>query len=233
METLKIQAATVESARKFVGGLPLAITPITFRPRFNPEATEMTSIPCPDELPAEVDPRQMSLFGSAWTTGSLKHLCESGVDSLTYYETTGWRGVMETEHGSPLREKFYSLPGSVFPLYHVLADVGEFLGGRVIPTTSTEPITANGLAITKDGRIRVLVANMTIRPERVTVKNFEGVVQLKRLNEITFRQAVVAPEEFRAQSAETLQSSGALELELLPYEVVRIDLRLAARRARS
>ena len=38
-ETLAAQAATVASARQFAGGLPLAITPVTLRPRFNPNAT--------------------------------------------------------------------------------------------------------------------------------------------------------------------------------------------------
>ena len=49
----------------------------------------------------------MSLFGAAWTLGSLKYLCESETHSLTYYETTGWRGVMEIEFGSNVPEKFF------------------------------------------------------------------------------------------------------------------------------
>ena len=39
VETLEAQKWTVESARKFVGGLPISVSPITLRPRFNPNAT--------------------------------------------------------------------------------------------------------------------------------------------------------------------------------------------------
>ncbi len=72
----------------------------------------------PGELPPQVDVRQMSLFGACWTAGSFKYLAEAGTQSITFYETTGWRGVMETEAGSPLPELFRSLPGTVFPMYH-------------------------------------------------------------------------------------------------------------------
>jgi hypothetical protein len=144
-ETLAAQAVTVASAHQFAGGLPLAITPVTLRPRFNPNATAPEPAPAPGELPRQVDLRQMSLFGAGWTAGSLKYLCESGAASLTYYETSGWRGVMELAGGSSLPERFRSLPGGVFPLYHVLADVGEFAGGEVIPSESSAPLRVEGL----------------------------------------------------------------------------------------
>ena len=108
----------MESAKQFVGKLRLAISPITLKPRFNPVAIGPEPEPAPGELPSQVDVRQMSLFGAGWTLGSIKNLAQSGASSLTYYETTGWRGVMETERGCPIPEKFRSLPGTIFPLYH-------------------------------------------------------------------------------------------------------------------
>ena len=119
-----------ESARAFCGDLPLAVTPITLRKRVNPYATGPAPPVPPGELPPPVDPRQMSLFGAGWTLGGLKYLAESGVASVTFYETTGWLGVMEREAGCPLPDKFPSRPGMVFPLFHVLADANEFAGGR-------------------------------------------------------------------------------------------------------
>ncbi len=101
VETLAAQAATVASARTFSGDKPLAVTPITLKMRFNPNATGPEPDPAPGQLPPQVDVRQMSLFGAGWTVGSLKYLAGSDVQSLTYFETTGWRGVMETEAGSP------------------------------------------------------------------------------------------------------------------------------------
>ena len=65
VETLDAQGGTVESAKQFVGKLPLAISPITLRPRFNPSAIGPQPEPAPGVLPSQVDVRQMSLFGAA------------------------------------------------------------------------------------------------------------------------------------------------------------------------
>jgi len=224
VETLEAQAATVESARQFSGGLPLAISPITLKMRFNPNATGPEPEPALGELPSQVDVPQMSLFGAGWTAGSLKYVFESGVYSVTYYETSGWRGVMETEAGSPLPEKFRSLPGSVFPLYHVLADVGEFAGGQVVPTTSSNTLQVDGLALRKDGKTRVILANLSAEPQQVTVQNLSERVRVRHLNEINAEEAMLSPEAFRAGEGELLQTSGgALKLSLLPYAIARID----------
>ncbi len=89
VENLQAQGATVACARELAGGLPVVVTPVTLRPRFNPNATGPAAGPATGELPAEVDPRQMSLLGAGWTLGSLSALIAAGASSLTYYETTG------------------------------------------------------------------------------------------------------------------------------------------------
>ncbi len=60
VKTLPAQAATVASARAIAGDLPLAIGPITLKPRFNSAATGPEPERGPDELPSQVDPRQTS-----------------------------------------------------------------------------------------------------------------------------------------------------------------------------
>ena len=75
METLPIQAQVVLNARRIHGVLPVAISPVTLKRRFNPNATGPEKAAEPGELPAQVDARQMSLFGAVWTLGSLKYLC--------------------------------------------------------------------------------------------------------------------------------------------------------------
>jgi len=226
IENLEGQAASVESAHQFAGGLPLAVSTITLKPRFNPDATGPEPEPAPGELPSQVDPRQMSLFGAGWTLGSLKRLGESGTYSLTYYETTGWRGVMETENGSPLPSRFRSLPGSVFPLYHVLADVGEFAGGSVIPSTSSTPLKVEGLVMSRDGHTRILLANLSPEPQsvRVTGANLARSVRVRFLDETNAEQAMLSPEQFRAEMGEGAQTSpDELELRLRPFGIARID----------
>ena len=156
--------------------------------------------------------------------GSLKYLCESETHSLTYYETTGWRGVMETDYGSPMPEKFYSLRGAVFPLYHVFADIGEFAGGQIMTTSSSNPLKITGLAIHKKGRTRVILANLVSEIQQLTVHNLSGSVYIRHLNESNVEQAIQSPEAFRAQTLQKqLTVKGSLKLELLPYALVCID----------
>ncbi|MBI1878614.1 MAG: hypothetical protein HYR94_10375, partial [Chloroflexi bacterium] len=223
VETLAAHAPTVESARQFVGDLLLAVTPVTLKMRFNPNATGPEPEPGPGELPTQVDVRQMSLFGAGWTVGSIKYLAESGVDSATYYETTGWRGVMETEAGSAVPAKFRSLPGAVFPLYHVLADVGEFAGGEIIPATSSQILRLDGLALRKEDQTRVILANLSPESQTVTVQNLPAQVRVHYLDENNAEVAMQSPETFRAQEGELKQTkAGTLQLDLLPYAIVRI-----------
>ncbi len=223
-ETLAAQASTVESTRQFCEGLPIAVGPVTFKMRFNPNATGPEPEPGPGELPSQVDVRQMSLFGAGWTVGSLKYLAESGPQSITYYETTGWRGVMEIEAGAPVPEKFRSIPGAVYPLYHALADVGEFAGSQVIPTTSSDALKVDGLALRKDGKTRVLLANLSPETQQVSAQNLSQNVQVRHLNETNAEAAMSSPADFRAEESETKQTTeGTLELSLLPYAIACID----------
>lgn len=224
IETLEAQAATVASALRLAEGLPVMVSPITFKMRQNYYATGPEPETPPGELPPQVDVRQMSLFGAAWTAGSIKYMAESGAHSVTYFETTGWRGVMEKETGSSLPDKFRSLPGSVFPMYHILADVGEFSGGQVILTRSSDNLKVNGLALRKDGRMRLLVANVSPQPQQVSVRNLGQQVRVHWLDETNAEAAMQSPEEFRVGQGEIRQTArGVLELSLLPYAIARID----------
>lgn len=224
VETLEMQNETVLNARELGGSLPVAISPVTLKPRFNPYVTAPPPTPDPGELPSQVDVRQTSLFGACWTLGSLKHLSESGASSTTYYETTGWRGVMERVAGSPLPEKFRSLPGAVFPLYHVLADVGEFAGGEVVRSRSSEPLEVECMAISKGGRRRILLGNMTGKPLQICVRDLPTQVQLKGLDETTICNAMANPEDYRNQKSLWQNApQGVLMIELRPHSVTRID----------
>ncbi|HKS38411.1 MAG TPA: hypothetical protein VJW76_14555 [Verrucomicrobiae bacterium] len=222
-ETPSAIAAQVETAKERFRGARVVVSPVTLKPRFNPVAT-CKEAERPGELSPQVDPRQMSLFGAGWTLAAFKYLAGSGVDSVTFYETTGWRGVMEAEAGSPLPDKFPSIPGGVFPLYHVLADIGEFAGGEVVVARSSDPLRVEGLVLRKGDRQRMMLANMTEKPQTAIVNNLQDLRKLQRLNETNAEFAMREPEKFRAKIGEELQARGTgFELSLMPYEVARMD----------
>jgi hypothetical protein len=224
IENLEGMEATVESARLVGEDHPMAIGPVTLRPRFNPSATGPEPETLPGDLPARVDSRQMSLFGAGWTLGTLKALAKPGVHSITYYETTGRLGVMEREKDPPLHRRFPSMPGWVFPLYHVLADAGDFAGAGVLPWTSGNDLVIEGIGLLKGGRTRILLANLTDQPQKVRLACplLKGEVRVKRMDETNVMAAMTMAGTFRTDTGE-VASGQPLEIDLHPYAVCRID----------
>jgi hypothetical protein len=225
VETLTVIPQPIRSARQYFNHLPVVISPVTLKPRFNAVATETDRVPARDQLPPQVDVRQMTLFGAAWTLGAIKRLAEGGAASVTCFETTGWRGVLETEAGSPLPEQFPSLPGAAFPLYHVLADVAEFAGGAMIGVQSGAPRTVEAMLLEDGERQALLLANLTPEPQSAGVADISKVARqvarLRRLNEQNAEAAMCEPETFRRHYAPEKPSSNRIELS--PYEIVRLE----------
>lgn len=223
VENLAAQGVTLASARQFCGNVPLTVSPITLRIRYNPVATAPEAPPAPGELPSQVDVRQMSLFAAGWMVGSIKYLAENGVSSLTYFETSGWKGIMETANGSPLTGKFHSIPGSVFPAYHALADIGGFAGGEVVTSQSSAPLVIDGIVLRKGDNMRVIMANFGPLAQRVMLEGLMGEISTLSLDETNAESAMREPEGYRAQAGEKLT---ALTIELKPFALVRIDSQL-------
>ena len=194
--------------------------------RYNPDALEPALSPPAGELPPQVDTRQMSLFGACWTLGSLKYLSEAGASRITYYETTGWRGAMELLSGPPLPEKFSSLPGAVFPLYHVITDFSHFQQGAVVFSRSREPLQVDCLAIRERNRLRIMLANFTSesRDVRVNTPKFSSALELRSLDETNVEAAMRLPEDFRNRHDRVpARCSGIFEATLRRYSILRID----------
>ena len=225
VETIEGQSWTMDSAHKIYEKNPIAVSPITLKPRFNPDEIVPESIN-PKDLPSQVDPRQMSLFGACWTAGSVKAFAESNASSITFYETVGWRGLMETEDGSKLPEKFFSKPGMIFPLYHVLCDICEMDGSFVHITKSNQPLLVNAISMSRGNTIRLLLYNLTWKSQGALIRGIKATkLRIKRLNETTAEEAMFNASEFRRDYGiiRNVDGTGEVDLQLLPYEVVRVD----------
>ena len=169
VQNLAAQGMIAAQAPRLCGTASIHVGPITLRPRFNPNATAPELDVSSTELPSSVDRRQAMPFGALWTVISLKYLAEAGtVDAITYFETTGWRGVMERAEGSPQPDDFPSTAGEPFPVLEALAALVGFT--HVRPCRSNLPQQVDALLLERGGDQRLLVANFTDRPQDVRVE---------------------------------------------------------------
>lgn len=197
-ETLPIQGETVRNARGF-SGVPVVVSPVTLLPR-----------PAPGS-PAPSDARQSTRFGAAWTMGSIKHLAEAGAASITYYQTTGGGGVMDRE---------------VYPLYHVLADVLQCAGARVLRAISTDPLRAEALALRTGDGLRLLACNLSPEPVTLRVTGTGGCAgRIRMLDAGSEHLATGEPRRFREEAWRALRPDGGeLLVELDAHSCACIDL---------
>jgi D-apionolactonase len=167
MENLEAQPETIHSARQF-SDFDLYVSPITLRPRSYANSSNLTIAEF-HRLPSSVDIRQRTLFGAAWTVGSLARLLPmDGVKSLTFYETTGWKGLMETGQGSPLPDLFQSKPGEIFPVYYVFHALA---GAKALfPVTNPAPQKIAVIGFGKDEGMHVLLANLQSKPSIARIR---------------------------------------------------------------
>lgn len=157
MQNAATQSAIARNARALFPDAWLEVSPVTLRPRFNPNATEPGLDASNTALPSRVDARQCTGFAAAWTVLSLKAIAETGaLDAVTYYEATGWEGLMERAEGSPQPDDFPSVPGGTFPVHEVFAALAEATGVRICH--STDPSRVDALALANG---TILVANPT------------------------------------------------------------------------
>jgi hypothetical protein len=111
-------------------------------------------------------------------------------------------------------------------MYHLFADLAEFAGAAAIPGESGAPLEVEGLALLRDGALRVLVANLTPEPRTVAIDlSAWGVLEqamIRVLDETSALQAMTAPGVFRAAPRPLARS--LLRIELKPFAVARVDL---------
>ena len=114
--------------------------------------------------------------------GSLAALLPSeGVVSLTYFETTGWRGLMETDLGSPLPAKFDSSPDEIFPLYYVMEFVAGASSVLRLDNALSDCVSVLGLR-DRDGSTRYLLANLEAVSKRIRCRAAAKAIELSVLS---------------------------------------------------
>jgi len=224
VENLEAQAFAVETARTFAGGKPVVVTPVTLKRRYNPDATgELADTPL-GQLPWNVDARQPSLFAAAWTLGSLAYLAGSGAARLTYYETTGMRGVLAGGSSPTLPAGFRAMPGTVYPVYLVLREVLGFSPVGILPAASSQPLSCAGLVLQNGrGERKLLLANFTDDVLRIENQVPGPWVRRKMLDAGSYGRFAGNPAGFAAPGVwQPVGEAGAAWLELGPLATVML-----------
>lgn len=229
IETLEAQSYVMQSAQKIASGKLVHITPVTFKPRFNPNATEPEPEPLPGQLSAQTDVRQMSLFGAGWTLGSLKYLSESGARSLTFFETVGTKGIMRDENRSSSSPKFMA-PHKIFPIYAVFKDVLEFSGAEVLSSKSNKPLQFDGIVLKKGNDLRILLVNFLNSEIMVSIPAVEGRITFRQLDSACLRNEDWLNVLYTNSSIMTYSKENNLSVVLHPFAIITIDIKNALER---
>jgi hypothetical protein len=171
IQNLATQEVIAVNAARIAGDKSISVGPITLRPRFNPNATQPDRDVSNDSLPASVDARQMTWFAEAWTAISIKYLAQSSaINSATYFESVGWKGLRESTLGSKDPKNFPSEAGEAFPVWNLFSSLKGFSKSR--PSTSNLPEVVDSLVIKNSTKTRLILANFSTEVQQV---HFQGI----------------------------------------------------------
>jgi hypothetical protein len=122
------------------------------------------------------------------------------------------------------RSLFHSIPGGVFPVYHVFRAIAELPGASTLPVSSTDPLAIVALGMSSAAQTRLIVANLTPTPRRFRVdtpRAADG--NIRTLDATTAHSAATDPDAWLAGSRAIDPTAS---LELLPFAVAVLDHRL-------
>jgi hypothetical protein len=186
---------------------------------FNPYGSATTANPENRRVTmAEVDPRQRGLFAAAWATGYVAALAGSGAASISLFAPAGPFGIVH----HPLPDAvpgFETAPaGTVYPAFHVLAGFAAVAGAAALATSSSDATRVQAVACRSHGRVLLWLANLTPRPQPVSLAGLATPADAMVLDEGSFAEAVADPHFGQRRTGR----AGA-ELTLAPHGVVRLS----------
>jgi D-apionolactonase len=147
MENIAGQPEALSTLRTFAS-IPVAVSPIALR------ASSYSA-----------DPRQSTQFAAAWTLASIAALARAGADSLTYFETTGARGIVDERP---------------YPVHDVFLALGAWSDGKIVDLHVSDDLSIAGFACVVAGRLVLALANLTDAPCDVHIRPSDGVMPSRR-----------------------------------------------------
>jgi hypothetical protein len=170
VESIAMQRLVAENAVRIAAGRPVHVGPVTLRPRFNAVATTAPSADGDVTVDAgygaefvagATDPRQRSEAAAAWTVASAAALAIPGVASLTFFESWGPRGILDSS-------------GAPYPVAGALRDVADLAGSPQLDAAGQPPGVWVLAARTTSGDV-ALLANLRSTPVTLDVEGAEPI----------------------------------------------------------
>ena len=173
IETLEVQKMTVQTSRKLFCDIPIHISHITLLPKANIHDKNKFISKKSNFL--NHDPRQKTFFGACWTLGSLKHLSESKVKSISYYEMFGENGLIDKSNNI------------LFPMWYVFYWLGNLKHGCAIETYSSNPLIVHMFTIEINGWLHILLVNYSYEKQKIKIylQNVKNKLSINFLNKNT------------------------------------------------
>jgi D-apionolactonase len=220
METLQALPYVIKSTRAIIGDKPYRVGPSAISARQNPYGA--ASAPNPDNgrvCLARMDPRQRGLFGAAWTLGYIASFARGGLEAITMGAATGPAGMIyrRADYAQPYFDDL-SGPG-LYPLYHLMADLGAAGGRRLIASKSGDDGAVATLGYRGAAGPVLWVANLTAKNAAVRIRGFSGPARLAMLDEGSFLR-LTTDADFLKKTGKRLAKVGALVLR--PYAIARL-----------
>lgn len=209
MESLSAWPEMLRSARAVAGGVSLFVGPISLKPKQGPFG------PGTPGIEDRHDWRQSTLFTAAWAVGLLAQLA-GRAEQVTLFDVHGPGGVFAQGNG-PSTLSGAAQSGRVFPVWHVLRDLGTAKGSCVRRIEGDERL--GGLAWQTDGAWHIILANFTLetRPVSLKMPAQSGRASLRMLDGQSLGDVSDDPGSWRSHAETQPLTSGRLSVELHPY----------------
>ncbi|MGG7451340.1 hypothetical protein ACQ3HE_10625 [Plantibacter auratus] len=183
VESLGMQAVVVADAVRIADGRPLHVGPVTLGARYNAVATTRASAGDSrdpelragfgaEHVPGATDDRQSAEALGAWVVGSVAALAVSGVESLSYFEATGPRGLVAADGTLTAAGRALEWIAELSGRQRVAVEIGGMSLGAGSPVAGP-PVSLTGVtaiaAVDAAGETVVILGNLGETPVQVVL----------------------------------------------------------------
>jgi hypothetical protein len=182
VESIAMQRLVTEQAVAMADGKEVHVGPVTLRPRFNNVATKAPEIPAVQDLSlgygaqwfGSDDSRQQNPELAAWTIASAAAIGVAGVNSITFFEERGPRGI-QSDKGDP------------YPAFLAVSALAQLVGGELLSGNSPDGLVW-AIGAKKANSTVALVANLSETPSTIELQVED---QIKKIELDSFSWASV------------------------------------------